>query len=77
MPRSWLDGKVAVAGIGHTAYGRRGEFAERGTFALACEAVVRACEDAGVYAGAALAEMAEEALVVREPSSRRQGSAGG
>ena len=48
MPRSWLDGKVAVAGIGHTAYGRRGEFAERGTFALACEAVVRACEDAGI-----------------------------
>jgi acetyl-CoA acetyltransferase len=39
---------VAVAGIGHTAYGRRGEFAERGSFALACEAVARACEDAGV-----------------------------
>jgi len=44
----WLDGKVAVVGIGHTAYGRRGEFAERGTFALACEALVRACEDAGL-----------------------------
>ena len=48
MSARWLGGKVAVAGIGHTAYGRRGEFAERGTFALACEAVVRACEDAGL-----------------------------
>jgi len=44
----WLGGRVAVVGIGHTAYGRRGEFAERGTFALACEAIVNACEDAGL-----------------------------
>ncbi len=48
MSVRWLDGKAALVGIGHTAYGKRGEFAARGTFALACEAVVKACEDAGL-----------------------------
>ncbi|MCU1460897.1 MAG: lipid-transfer protein [Acidimicrobiales bacterium] len=48
MSGDWLAGKAAIVGIGHTAFGRRGEFAERGTFAMACEAVVTACADAGI-----------------------------
>src|SRR5437899_8280398 len=43
-----LAGKAAIVGIGHTAFGRRGEFAARGTFAMACEAVAAACADAGI-----------------------------
>jgi acetyl-CoA acetyltransferase len=43
-----LDGQVAIVGIGHTTYGKRGELAERGTYALACEAIANACADAGI-----------------------------
>lgn len=42
------ESQVAIVGIGHTSYGKRGEFAERGTFALACEAIAKACADAGI-----------------------------
>lgn len=44
----WLRDKAAVVGFGHTAYGKRGEFAERGTTSLITEAVIKACDDAGV-----------------------------
>ena len=44
----WLKGKAAVVGIGHTAYGRRGEFVDRGSFSLVIEAVQKACDDAGI-----------------------------
>lgn len=48
MSASWLRNRAAIAGIGHTAFGTRGEFAYRGMFALACEAITRACADAGI-----------------------------
>ena len=44
----WLRDKAAMVGLGHTAYGKRGQFAERGTSALVVEAIKNACEDAGV-----------------------------
>jgi len=44
----WLRDKAAIVGFGHTAYGKRGQFAERGTMPLVAEAVTRACEDAGI-----------------------------
>ncbi len=37
-----------IVGIGETRYSRRGEQAIRGEWALACEAVTRACADAGL-----------------------------
>jgi acetyl-CoA acetyltransferase len=43
-----LSGRAAIVGVGHTAFGKRGAFAERGTFAMACEAVALACADAGI-----------------------------
>jgi acetyl-CoA acetyltransferase len=45
---SWLRDRTAIVGIGHTAYGRRGEFVERGKLHLVVEAVTAACEDAGI-----------------------------
>jgi acetyl-CoA acetyltransferase len=45
---SWLAGRAAIVGIGRTAYGTRGEFAARGTLALAAEAIANACADAGI-----------------------------
>ncbi len=48
MSADWLSGKAAIVGIGHTAFGKRGEFAERGTFSLVLEAVQKACDDAGI-----------------------------
>jgi acetyl-CoA acetyltransferase len=48
MSKPWLSGRAAIVGIGSTAFGKRGEFAERGTFALAVEAIAKACADAGV-----------------------------
>ena len=45
---SWLRDRTAIVGFGHTAYGKRGEFAARGTMPLVVEAVTRACEDAGI-----------------------------
>jgi acetyl-CoA acetyltransferase len=43
-----IDGQVAIVGLGHTRYGKRGEFAERGPYSLACEAIANACADAGI-----------------------------
>ena len=40
--------KPCIVGIGETRYSRRGEQAARGEWALACEAVSRACADAGL-----------------------------
>lgn len=48
MTGDGLAGRAAIVGIGQTAFGKRGEFAERGTFALAVEAIANACEDAGI-----------------------------
>ena len=45
---SWLRGRTAVAGFGHTRYGKRGELSANGTFPLVLEAVLNACEDAGI-----------------------------
>jgi acetyl-CoA acetyltransferase len=45
---TWLRDRAAVIGFGHSAYGKRGEFAERGTTSLIVEAVVNACEEAGI-----------------------------
>ncbi|MGX7680187.1 thiolase C-terminal domain-containing protein [Jatrophihabitans sp. DSM 45814] len=45
---SWLRDKAAIAGFGHTKFGRRGEFAAGGTFALVVEAIKNACVDAGI-----------------------------
>jgi acetyl-CoA acetyltransferase len=45
---SWLRDKSAVVGFGHTVYGRRGELAANGTMPLVVEAVMNACEDAGI-----------------------------
>jgi acetyl-CoA acetyltransferase len=42
-----IRGRVAVAGVGETLYYRRGESPDA-EFALACRAVLAACEDAGV-----------------------------
>lgn len=42
------NNKVSIVGIGETRYSRRGEQAARGEWALACEAVTRACADAGL-----------------------------
>jgi acetyl-CoA acetyltransferase len=45
---SWLRDRAAIVGFGHSPYGRRGEFADRGTTSLVVEAIVNACEDAGI-----------------------------
>lgn len=47
-PGTWLRGRAAVAGFGHTRYGRRGELSAAGTIPLVVEAVLGACEDAGI-----------------------------
>jgi acetyl-CoA acetyltransferase len=44
---SWLRDRTAIVGIGHTAFGRRGEFASRGPRELVVEAVAAACADRG------------------------------
>ncbi|MCW2529223.1 MAG: lipid-transfer protein [Pseudonocardiales bacterium] len=44
----WLSGKASVVGIGHTPYGKRGQYVERGSFSLVIEAVQKACDDAGI-----------------------------
>jgi acetyl-CoA acetyltransferase len=48
VPASWLKDKTAVVGIGHTEFGRRGQFAAGGTFKLVLEAIKNACADAGI-----------------------------
>lgn len=44
--------QACVTGIGETEYRRWGGFADRSELQLACEAVLRACADAGVPVGA-------------------------
>jgi len=48
MQGIWLRERAAVAGFGHSRYGKRGEFAARGTYPLVIEAIKNACEDAGI-----------------------------
>jgi acetyl-CoA acetyltransferase len=43
-----LRGRVCVAGIGRSAYGKRGELAGEGTLRLALQAIGDACDDAGL-----------------------------
>jgi acetyl-CoA acetyltransferase len=45
---SWLRGRAALVGFGHTRYGKRGELGENGPVPLVVEAVTKACEDAGI-----------------------------
>src|SRR5260370_22870343 len=45
-PRT-IRGRVAIAGIGETAYYKHGR-APESEFALALRAILRACEDAGI-----------------------------
>jgi acetyl-CoA acetyltransferase len=44
----WVRDRAAIVGFGHSEYGRRGQFAERGTMSLVVEAVLAACRDAGI-----------------------------
>ena len=45
---TWLRGRTAVAGIGHTPWGKRGEHSAKGHLRLVVEAITHACEDAGI-----------------------------
>ena len=45
---TWLRDKAAFAGFGHTRYGKRGELGTNGPVPLVIEAVLAACEDAGL-----------------------------
>jgi acetyl-CoA acetyltransferase len=45
---TWLRDRSAIAGFGHTKYGKRGEHAERGYQSIVVEAVIKACDDAGI-----------------------------
>jgi acetyl-CoA acetyltransferase len=45
---TWLRGRTAIAGIGHTPWGKRGEHAAKGHLRLVVEAITQACEDAGI-----------------------------
>src|SRR3977135_3400088 len=45
---TWLRGRTAVAGIGHTPWGKRGEHAAKGHLRLVVEAITQACDDAGI-----------------------------
>jgi acetyl-CoA acetyltransferase len=45
---SWLRGRAAIVGIGHTPWGRRGEYADTGHLRLVVEAITKACDDAGI-----------------------------
>ena len=45
---TWLRGRTAVVGIGHTPWGKRGEHAAKGHLRLVVEAITHACEDAGI-----------------------------
>ena len=47
---SWLRSRTAIVGIGHTPWGKRGEYAEKGHLRLVVEAITNACEDAGISA---------------------------
>jgi acetyl-CoA acetyltransferase len=43
-----VQNEVAIVGVGQTAFGKRGEFADIGTLTLACDAIAQACADAGI-----------------------------
>jgi acetyl-CoA acetyltransferase len=45
---TWLRDKAAFVGFGHTRYGKRGELASNGPVPLVLEAVLKACDDAGI-----------------------------
>ena len=45
---SWLRDKAAFVGFGHTRYGKRGELGDNGPVPMVIEAVLKACEDAGI-----------------------------
>jgi acetyl-CoA acetyltransferase len=45
---SWLRDRAAFVGFGHTRYGKRGELGTHGPVPLVIEAVLNACEDAGI-----------------------------
>lgn len=45
---SWLRGRASFVGLGHTRYAKRGELGEHGPVPLVIEAVLAACEDAGI-----------------------------
>jgi acetyl-CoA acetyltransferase len=45
---NWLRNRAAIVGIGHTPWGKRGEFADKGHLRLVVEAIVAACDDAGI-----------------------------
>ena len=45
---SWLRDKAAFVGFGHTRYGKRGELGSSGPVPLVMEAVIKACDDAGI-----------------------------
>jgi acetyl-CoA acetyltransferase len=45
---SWLRDKAAFVGFGHTRYGKRGELGGNGPVPMVIEAVLDACEDAGI-----------------------------
>src|ERR1051326_5495771 len=47
MPERTLRGKTAIAGIGETTYYKHGQSPDS-EFKLALEAIVKACEDAGI-----------------------------
>ena len=44
----WLRNRAAIVGIGHTPWGKRGQYAEKGHLRLVVEAITLACEDAGI-----------------------------
>ena len=46
----WLRDRAAIVGIGHTPWGKRGEYADKGHLRLVVEAITNACEDAGISA---------------------------
>jgi acetyl-CoA acetyltransferase len=45
---SWLRDKAAIVGFGHSPYGKRGQYASRGTTPLVIDAIRQACAEAGV-----------------------------
>ena len=47
---TWLRGRAAIVGIGHTPWGKRGEYADKGHLRLVVEAITNACDDAGISA---------------------------
>jgi acetyl-CoA acetyltransferase len=44
----WLRNRAAIVGIGHTPWGTRGQYADKGHLRLVIEAITAACDDAGI-----------------------------